>query len=211
MDIRDLGKKYNLDGKVDVWKCHNNWILTHDAITKIAHIENIKLVNIESIYQSETSCRFLITMTKYDDGGEPMESITSVGEADKSNCTSKYYGCMAEKRGYDRCVLKLIDAYAHGFVSEEESDDWKHPESESAAMATAYQGKKLVEVLKHLDGYDKEKAKYVYKHLTKKEADLMIQLMESGKVEKFQDLFYEAYDLLIKTENLWKSIKGEVE
>ena len=127
MDIRDLGKKYNLDGKVDVWKCHNNWILTHDAITKIAHIENIKLVNIESIYQSETSCRFLITMTKYDDGGEPMESITSVGEADTKSVKMPYIASMAEKRGIDRCVLKLINAYEYGISSEIEAEDFKKP------------------------------------------------------------------------------------
>ena len=55
MNIADLGKKYKLDGKVDVWKCHDNWILTHDACTKIALIENIKLSRLEPIYQSETS------------------------------------------------------------------------------------------------------------------------------------------------------------
>tara|TARA_Y100000004_G_C8808788_1_gene366688 strand:+ start:136 stop:759 length:624 start_codon:yes stop_codon:yes gene_type:complete len=207
MKVDDLLKKYKLKKEKDCWhhKQSGKWILTHASVEKICVQENIELVEIRSLTSVEQSVRFLVTMKKDD------RIISTVGEADKTNCTSKYYGCMAEKRGYDRCVLKLIDAYAHGFVSEEESDDWKQPESESASMATAYQGAKLVEVLKHFDSYDKEKAKYVYKHLTKKEADLMIQLMESGKVEKFQDLFYEAYDLLLKTENLWKSIKGEVE
>ena len=46
MNIADLGKKYKLDSKIDVWKCHNNWILTHAACTKIAHMENIKLSKI---------------------------------------------------------------------------------------------------------------------------------------------------------------------
>ena len=69
MTIAELGKKYKLDGKVDVWKCHDNWILTFDAITKIALIENIKLSRLEPIYQSETSCRFLVTMVKEDKDG----------------------------------------------------------------------------------------------------------------------------------------------
>jgi hypothetical protein len=131
MTIAELGKKYKLVGKdkdgnpVDLWKCHNNWILTHDACTKIAHIENIKLSKIESIYQSETSCKFLITMVKQDKEGYVLDSITSVGEADKSNCTSNYYGSMAEKRGIDRCVLKLINAYQYGIYSEVEADDFK--------------------------------------------------------------------------------------
>jgi len=125
MNIGDLGKKYKLEGKVDLWKCHNNWILTHDAITKIAHMENIKLSRVDSIYQSETSCRFLITMVKEDKDGNVIASITSVGEADNRNSKNNYYGSMAEKRGIDRCVLKLINAYEWGVFSEVEADDFK--------------------------------------------------------------------------------------
>ena len=125
MNISDLGKKYKLDGKVDVWKCHDNWILTHDAITKIAHMENIKLSRVDSIFQSETSCRFLITMVKEDKDGNVIASITSVGEADNRNSKNNYYGSMAEKRGIDRCVLKLINAYEFGVFSEVEADDFK--------------------------------------------------------------------------------------
>ena len=125
MNIADLGKKYKLDSKIDVWKCHNNWILTHDACTKIAHMENIKLSKIESIYQSETSCRFLITMVKEDSNGVVIDSVTSVGEADIKNCKMSYIASMGEKRGIDRCVLKLIKAYEYGIYSEVEAEDFK--------------------------------------------------------------------------------------
>ena len=130
MNISDLGKKYKLDGKVDVWKCHDNWILTHDAITKIALLENIKISKIESIYQSETTCKFLVTMVREDNDGNVIDMVISVGEADKSNCTSRYLACMAEKRGRDRCVLKLIKAYEWGIYSEEEADDFKRGDSQ---------------------------------------------------------------------------------
>ena len=125
MTIAELGKKYKLDGKVDVWKCHDNWILTFDAITKIALIENIKLSRLEPIYQSDTSCRFLVTMVKEDKDGNVIDSVTSVGEADNRNSKNNYYGSMAEKRGIDRCVLKLINAYEYGVFSEVEADDFK--------------------------------------------------------------------------------------
>ena len=125
MNIADLGKKYKLDGKVDVWKCHDNWILTFDAVTKIALIDNIKLSRLEPIYQSETSCRFLVTMVKEDKEGNVLDSVTSVGEADNRNSKNNYYGSMAEKRGIDRCVLKLINAYEYGVFSEVEADDFK--------------------------------------------------------------------------------------
>ena len=63
--------------------------------------------------------RFLITMQKGD------KTIVSVGEASTKNCTSNYYGCMAEKRGIDRCVLKLINAYEYGIYSDVEADAFK--------------------------------------------------------------------------------------
>ena len=118
MNIKELAVKYSLN-KIDFWECHGSWILTHDAVTKIATIENIIINKVESIFQSETSCRYLITMSKND------KIIISCGEASKSNCTSNYYGCMAEKRGIDRCVLKLINAYEYGIYSEVEADSFK--------------------------------------------------------------------------------------
>ena len=58
-------------------------------------------------------------------GLKTIKEVTSIGEADKSNCKANYLGCMAEKRGIDRCVLKLINAYEYGIKSEEEADDFK--------------------------------------------------------------------------------------
>ena len=130
MTIAELGKKYKLDGKVDVWKCHDNWILTHDAITKIALIENIKLSRLEPIYQSDTSCRFLVTMVKEDKDGNVIDSVTSVGEADNRNSKNNYYGSMSEKRGISRGVLKIINAYQYGIYSEVEADDFKRGDSQ---------------------------------------------------------------------------------
>ena len=126
MNISDLGKKYKLDGKVDVWKCHDNWILTHDAITKIALLENIKLSKIESIYQSENICRFLVTMVREDKDGNVLDSVTSVGEAHfGKDCRISYVASMSEKRGIDRAILKLIKAYEWGVYSEIEAEAFK--------------------------------------------------------------------------------------
>ena len=118
MKINSFIKKYGLS-KTDMWDCHGNWILTHDAVTKIGHKEKIVLDSIESVYQSETSCRFLVTMSKGD------AKITSVGEASKTNSKNVYFACMAEKRGIDRCILKLINAYEYGVYSVVEADDFE--------------------------------------------------------------------------------------
>tara|TARA_R100001443_G_scaffold106470_1_gene115888 strand:- start:5923 stop:6309 length:387 start_codon:yes stop_codon:yes gene_type:complete len=123
MDIKALAKEYNLKHE-DFWKCHNSWILTHDACTKIGHMENIKLIKIESIYQSETSCRFLITMGRFKND-TCLNSITTVGEADTKSVKMPYIASMAEKRGYDRAILKLINAYEYGIYSEVEAEDFK--------------------------------------------------------------------------------------
>jgi len=122
MRIKELAKKYNL-GKNDFWELKRGqksmWIITHDAIEKIAIIENIELTKFEVLNTEVDFARFLITMQKGD------KTIVSVGEASTKNCTSNYYGCMAEKRGIDRCVLKLINAYEYGIYSDVEADAFK--------------------------------------------------------------------------------------
>lgn len=122
MRIKELAKKYNL-GKDDFWELKRGqrsmWIITHDAIEKIAIIENIELTKFEVLNSDVDFARFLITMQKND------RTIISVGEASTKNCTSNYYGCMAEKRGIDRCVLKLIDAYQYAIYSDVEADAFK--------------------------------------------------------------------------------------
>jgi len=118
MDIKALVDKYGLT-KNDFWQLHNNWIVSHNACEKIAAIENITMKDIKVLNSEVDLVRFLITMDK--DG----IAITSVGEADIQNCKSKYLGCMAEKRGIDRCILKLINAYQYGIYSDVEADEFK--------------------------------------------------------------------------------------
>ena len=120
MTIQELAKDYGLTEK-DFWHHQQSgqWILTHNAVEIIAYIENIKIQDIKVLNSDENLVRFLITM-RNDKGGEVM----SIGEADRNNCKSQYIGCMAEKRGIDRCVLKLINAYEYGIYSDVEADDF---------------------------------------------------------------------------------------
>ena len=126
MTIDDLANKHGFTKDVDYWqhKQSGQWILKHNSIEKIANAENIKIQKIEPLYQSETSSRFLITMGKWVDDTS-VEVMITTGEADKSNCTNAYITAMAEKRGKDRAILKLINAYEYGISSEEEADDFK--------------------------------------------------------------------------------------
>ena len=127
--LKKLADKYGLS-KDDFWKHKqsNQWILTHNAVEKIATIEGIWLIE-RLVDNSESDLvRYWITMGMRNEEGEKI--VTSdIGEADRKNCMSQYLGCMAAKRGIDRCVLKLINAHEYGIVSEVEADDYKTKES----------------------------------------------------------------------------------
>jgi len=142
MEIKDLATKYKLDPKTDFWKHKQSgkWIITHDACEKIASIENIVMTDWKTLNSERDFCRFLITMSKGD------KVITSIGEASKENCQSRYYGMMGEKRGIDRCILKLINAYEYGIYSDSEADNFKKPieEVKVAPIPATQKQKKLI-------------------------------------------------------------------
>ena len=126
MQIKDLAEKYELSKEpdVDFWKHQQSgqWILTHNAVEKIAIMEKIEIKDIKILNSEVDLVRMLITMRN-----DKAKEVTSIGEADRKNCRSQYLGCMAEKRGIDRCVLKLISAYQYGISSEVEADDFAKP------------------------------------------------------------------------------------
>ena len=192
MNIKELAKKYGLI-EDDFWnhKQSGQWILTHDAVEKIATIEGILLVNIETLNSEKDLVRFLITMAKGD------VTITSVGEADDKNCFSSYKGCMAEKRGVDRCVLKLINAYEYGISSEVEADDFAKP--------TYYQKReehieKFAELLDHpyFDGKKKE-TKQAWKDADSLSTTELILSQMRQRIEQYEGVqLAESNDLLTK-------------
>ena len=129
MKIKDIQVKYELS-KDDFWHHQQSgqWILTHNAVEKIATIEGIWLIERLVDNSDADLVRYWMTMGMRNEAGEKIIK-SSVGEADRKNCKSQYLGCMAEKRGIDRCVLKLINAHEYGIVSEVEADDYKTKES----------------------------------------------------------------------------------
>lgn len=140
MKIKQIQEDYNLT-KEDFWQHPQSgkYVLYHNAVEKIAAQENIELVNYDTLNSQLDLVRFVMTMKMGD------KTITDIGEADPKNCKMGYFGCMAFKRGFDRCVLKLIKAYQYDIVSEEEADDWKFQyQSPTDDMKTKYQ-----ELLEH--------------------------------------------------------------
>ena len=176
MNIQDIQEKYELgkEPNVDFWHHQQSgkWILTHDACEKIAHQEGIVQVNIETLNSEKDFARFLITMAKGD------VTITEIGEADDKNCFSSYKGCMAHKRGADRCILKLIRAYQYGISSEVEADDFAKPDSYTI---TDEQKTKYQELLKSgaYDGDIQKMNKWWKGFTTKEQAEAGLRNMEN--------------------------------
>jgi len=133
----------------------NKWIITHDACEKIAVQENIvfeppKIINYTPTIITENgekvqkvtkwgtqtwkpawagTCQrksgdvaMIITGYKQDN---PDYKIWTTGEANGDNCTMNYLMAMSEKRGKDRIILKLINAYEYGIYSDVEADDFE--------------------------------------------------------------------------------------
>ena len=125
MNIKELSKKYNLT-KEDYWQESRSkkWIISHDACEKIADMEGIIFGPPQILNSEQNFVRMVISAKK----GEVL--MWSVGEADNKNCKNLYFGAMAEKRGKDRVILKLINAYEYGIYSDVEADDFKKPAEE---------------------------------------------------------------------------------
>jgi hypothetical protein len=110
----EFADKYNLtkpkskdDRDADFWfhQQSRNWIILHSALEKVAGIEGItcKFHDVESRYDVCVAIKCIATK------GDMV--IETYGEASPQNCMSKYYYAMAEKRGFDRAVLKILNVY----------------------------------------------------------------------------------------------------
>ena len=188
MNIKDIQEKYNLSLD-DFWehKQSKSWILTHDACTKIGNQEGVELVDINVINSEQDLVRVLVTMKK------GSVSITTFGEADRKNCFNPYLAAMAEKRGRDRAILQLINAYEYGVYSEIEADDFKKKESVSNDMTEDQRRHILKLILHQADDIKKKTNDWLKKDQTKTTAKKMIKRLES------MDHNNEIHESLLKT------------
>ena len=140
MNIKELSKKYNLT-KEDYWQESRSkkWIISHDACEKIADMEGIIFGPPQILNSEQNFVRMVISGKK----GEVL--MWSIGEADNKNCKNLYFGAMAEKRGKDRVILKLINAYEYGIYSDVEADNFQKPAEEFYTEQQTAQFSKLLE------------------------------------------------------------------
>ena len=130
IDSRALAilKKYELDKKNDqgeykaLWDCHGTWVMYHRYIEQAGAANGIKY-KFEEIETNSANGIVVVKCTAVlDKGNDKKVQVVSYGESSPKNTKNSYPYAMAEKRAYDRCVLKLLGL--HGFVySEDEMPD----------------------------------------------------------------------------------------
>ena len=131
IDSRALGilKKLNLDSKDEqgqykaLWDCHGTWVMYHRFIEQ-AGAENHIVYSYDEIETNSADGIVVVKCTAQMEKDRNKYQVVSYGESSPKNTKNSYPYAMAEKRAYDRCVLKLLGL--HGFVySEDEMPDEK--------------------------------------------------------------------------------------
>ena len=127
-----LAKVYGVP-KHMLWKHGQSgrWIISHAGVEMIAAQERITVSYVEV---SMTPEFVVIHGTPHRDC---LTGQGTYGEASPKNTTQKHPVAMAEKRTYDRAVLKMVLAsvggYGADFYSEEEADDFRKPAGDDPA------------------------------------------------------------------------------
>ena len=198
MNIKELSKKYNLT-KEDYWQESRSkkWIITHDACQKIGDMEGIIFGPPQVLNSEQNFVRMVISGKK----GEVL--MWSIGEADNKNCKNLYFGAMAEKRGKDRVILKLINAYEYGIYSDVEADNFQKPAEE---FYTEEQTGEFAKLIEHECFKGKKKAvKDELRKSTSKSHYQKVLNMMKQRIEEFENEQAESIN-----QDLDNQMKGKI-
>ena len=139
IDSRALAilKKLNLDQKDDqgqykaLWDCHGTWVMYHRYIEQ-AGADNGIVYSYDEIETNSADGIVVVKCTAQLEKDNKKYQVISYGESSPKNTKNSYPYAMAEKRAYDRCVLKLLGL--HGFVySEDEMPEEKLQKGRASA------------------------------------------------------------------------------
>lgn len=121
-DLKAILDRYgiNYQDKSMLWDCHGTLVLYHKAYEKIAAKEGITF-DPPQVYESNGKEKIvsMLVVGHFKDRTE-----WSIGEAAPNNCKNSYPYAMAEKRGKDRVIAKLVGLSEYVY-SEDEADDFK--------------------------------------------------------------------------------------
>ncbi len=193
--VKQILKKLDLDPKECLWLCHNTWIMLHKYVEQVGakydiryEFDEIETNSAEGIVCIKCTADIKTKENKKD----TFKTVVTYGEASPKNYRTKlnqpsYPYAMAEKRAYDRAVLKLVGL--HGFIYSE--DEMDHSEKKEGINA-------VTELAKELTPEEEQEGK--------KAAFVVTSLINDGFDWKAYD-YYQSLDMEVRTA-LWNEIQG---
>lgn len=120
--VLEFMERYKIDSD-EIWEVHGSqWVVKHKALERIAVDAGISFDRPAMI--ETNSADGIVAICVFAKMGEKTE--WSIGEASPKNCKNSYFYAMAEKRGKDRCILKLLTTHG-ALYSESEADEFTQP------------------------------------------------------------------------------------
>ena len=206
--IKKIADKYRLslpkdqnDKTKDIWCVGINFILKHDAVSRIANHEGVEFFEprVEILYNNTDFYGVAIMgkgrLVRIADGGEDYtKEVWTTSDATRDNVKGKggYFFNMAEKRWKDRLTLKLLDLYEYGLYSDVEAEDFKkETPTKNYNMASDYMKNNMRQIFSAKGVYNKDKAESIFRTLTKEDGQKIKDIMESGKIDLAVTEFYK--------------------
>ena len=207
--IKKIAEKYRLslpkdqnDKTKDIWCVGMNFILKHDAVSRIANHEGVEFFEprVEILYNNTDFYGVAIMgkgrLVRIADGGEDYtKEVWTTSDATRDNVKGKggYFFNMAEKRWKDRPTLKLLDLYEYGLYSDVEAEDFKKETApvRNYNMASDYMKNNMRQIFSAKGVYKKDKAESIFRTLTKIDGQKIKELMEGGEIDLAVTEFYK--------------------
>jgi hypothetical protein len=143
-ELAEILQKYGENPATATWDCHGTWVIYHKSLERIAAKASIKFPPEETRVLEANGANGCAALMVVGQMGDHTEWAT--GEASPSNNKNSFAYAMAEKRGKDRVILKLVGLSGE-IYSEEEADDFKPREPVSprdfAGTAPPEEGEKF--------------------------------------------------------------------
>ena len=115
--IKKILEQFKINPAKALWDCHGTQIMYHRYIEEIGASAGVQVINYETIKADESTAivKCHARLGKVDQ--------FSYGECSPRNSKNAYPVAMAEKRAFDRCVLKLVGLHGHVYAISEMPDE----------------------------------------------------------------------------------------
>ena len=198
-NIKGIAKKYGLNQEVDFWTIGNKWIITHDAVSKIAETEDIQFDEPKVEILHDTEAFYGVAMwgkgrvVRVDEEGNDFtKEVWTTADDTRENVRGKggYYFNMCEKRWQDRLVLKLLNLYEQGIYSDSEADDFKQGAYKQKPISD-YMKNTIRQLLVAKQEYRREETEAIFRTLNADEGKEWRDKFQSGKIDETIIEFYK--------------------